>query len=1106
MKTNHYLWMIQKDTCQIEKNVRLHQKKLLFTYQNKKYSLQEEQVICIGSTYFFHEARPRVWNWISYTQDFIFGRELLVEENKKISIQQFVIQNHTLQHTGKNSTYVNGKRVDSCHLQPLDQILVFGCILYFFEGWILCSQAVRYQPPLVYPQTNNTFLESQIYEKPQTELKEVELEIFKSFNEVHSPSLFQTISTSSMMLISTLIGTGIQIKMQPQRWQEIMWMSITSFTMALTYIGLGCVQRTIQNKNNKKQQDKEERQYKQYVDQTLMQAQKQIQNHNQQFELESKQWENFHFLVFPDNDFLIPVHIHREQKTCLRLPHVSYEQKCSSLYPYVQEAEKKSYMECRYWEYFQPYQKVWIRTNHYEDLFARFVWQKTAWKWIWIGPVKEELTWNLCCMEDKKRLWIRNIQDFSIFHSLKHKKYIVCCTEPQYLEWIPSQYKETLIFCSTHSCNDTFDFVYDHLDLQPSTQTSFRQPLIRSKEKTLHWNYTFQVEDLYTLSLQTIRSKQNHLIIPIGFYNHQMIELNLKDAHGLVAGTTGSGKSEFLTSLLFQLCVRYDAQKVQYILVDFKGGAFSYSFENFPHCGGMLTNLEANEMERFQISLQAEMEQRQKKMAQFLKKHPSQTAHIDTYNLYEPCMSHVFIMIDEFAQLKTQCPDFLQYLKEIARIGRSLGIHLILSTQKPSGVVDEQIWSNSKFRICFRVQTPMDSREVLMHEKASQFESPGQFCLQYENQETYGISLYSQEIVNIESQKQWSYVDRDSKKQKQCKVAEYLSHLIQQDSSNHRWIIQPSLTLQEVQELGRLDVCKEQNQKDFSVSYGQSCLLLMSKKEARKKWLSMLENEYEDVYVWDQHVNITSYWQLLKDPDKKTLVLFDIKYASLFQKENIRLFVLVNHFSHENVEFFTYKIASSWQDMESVQNLFHLYHVKKQNYPYAWIQVNEELTWMKWKNYSITTKKSLIKRKNYISISSRFSQQLYLQSFTQLVIGYEKETYIPLVCDSNKTWTILYQDAAIYEELKTIVQLWKCKMPSLQIAWNTLNQKANIYAGSIDRMQTLPFPKTNIIWLGPGSSEYTHVLKKKMLFEESNLIVWQDEEVIKGERIKISYE
>ena len=76
-------------------------------------------------------------------------------------------------------------------------------------------------------------------------------------------------------------------------------------------------------------------------------------------------------------------------------------------------------------------------------------------------------------------------------------------------------------------------------------------------------------------------------------------------------------------------------------------------------------------------------------------------------------MSHLFIISDEFAELKAQQPDFMDELISTARIGRSLGVHLILATQKPSGVVNDQIWSNSKFRICLRVQDKSDSMDMI---------------------------------------------------------------------------------------------------------------------------------------------------------------------------------------------------------------------------------------------------------------------------------------------------------------------------------------------------------------------------------------------------------
>ena len=104
----------------------------------------------------------------------------------------------------------------------------------------------------------------------------------------------------------------------------------------------------------------------------------------------------------------------------------------------------------------------------------------------------------------------------------------------------------------------------------------------------------------------------------------------------------------------------------------------------------------------------------------------------------------MFIVIDEFAQLKQQYPDFLDFLKQIARIGRSLGIHLLLATQKPFGVVDEEIWSNSHFHLCLKVQDRQDSMDMLKNDDAVYLKNPGEFYLQVGNNEVYvkGKSQY----------------------------------------------------------------------------------------------------------------------------------------------------------------------------------------------------------------------------------------------------------------------------------------------------------------------------------------------------------------------------
>ncbi len=212
--------------------------------------------------------------------------------------------------------------------------------------------------------------------------------------------------------------------------------------------------------------------------------------------------------------------------------------------------------------------------------------------------------------------------------------------------------------------------------------------------------------------------------------------------HGLVAGMTGSGKSEFIITYILSLAVNYHPDEVAFILIDYKGGGLAGAFENsesgikLPHLAGTITNLDGAAVNRSLISIQSELRRRQMIFNEAKKVSNEGTMDIYKYQqLYrdkivsEP-VPHLFIISDEFAELKTQQPEFMQQLISAARIGRSLGVHLILATQKPSGVVDDQIWSNSKFRVCLKVQEKADSQEMIKRSDAAEISQTGRFYLQ----------------------------------------------------------------------------------------------------------------------------------------------------------------------------------------------------------------------------------------------------------------------------------------------------------------------------------------------------------------------------------------
>lgn len=242
------------------------------------------------------------------------------------------------------------------------------------------------------------------------------------------------------------------------------------------------------------------------------------------------------------------------------------------------------------------------------------------------------------------------------------------------------------------------------------------------------------------------KKNQSHksLAVPLGVRGEDdIVYLNLHEKahgpHGLVAGTTGSGKSEIIQSYILSLAVNFHPYEVGFLLIDYKGGGMAGLFRNLPHLLGTITNLDGAESQRAMASIKSELARRQRIFGQY------NVNHINAYNklfkngeVTEP-IPHLFLISDEFAELKKEQPDFMAELVSTARIGRSLGIHLILATQKPTGVVNDQIWTNSKFKLALKVQDESDSREIIKTPDAAYITQAGRAYLQVGNNEIYEL-------------------------------------------------------------------------------------------------------------------------------------------------------------------------------------------------------------------------------------------------------------------------------------------------------------------------------------------------------------------------------
>lgn len=218
------------------------------------------------------------------------------------------------------------------------------------------------------------------------------------------------------------------------------------------------------------------------------------------------------------------------------------------------------------------------------------------------------------------------------------------------------------------------------------------------------------------------RDDRGHsLVAPVGWSVAGPLVLDLVEhgPHGLIGGTSGSGKSELMMSIVAGLVAHNPPTAVNLLFVDYKGGASSSPFCDLPHTVGYVTNLDAMLARRALVSLRAELDRRMdllegraKDLAELRERHPADAP------------ASLVIVVDEFATLVTEVPEFVAGIVDIAQRGRSLGIHLLLATQRPSGAVNENILANTNLRISLRTVDGADSTGIIGTPDAAAIPTP----------------------------------------------------------------------------------------------------------------------------------------------------------------------------------------------------------------------------------------------------------------------------------------------------------------------------------------------------------------------------------------------
>ncbi|WP_312847853.1 FtsK/SpoIIIE domain-containing protein [Streptomyces sp. WAC06614] len=209
------------------------------------------------------------------------------------------------------------------------------------------------------------------------------------------------------------------------------------------------------------------------------------------------------------------------------------------------------------------------------------------------------------------------------------------------------------------------------------------------------------------------RPAASSFVVGSGYEGPLALDLVRDGPHGLIGGTTGSGKSELLQTMIASLAAANRPDELAFVLVDYKGGSAFRECDRLPHTLGMITDLDGHLVRRALSSLDAELRRREILLNQVeAKDHPEYRAK-RSRDRRLPALPRLLIIIDEFATVVRELPDFVPGLISLAQRGRSLGLHLFLATQRPGGSVSNEIRANTNLRIALRVIDRSESQDII---------------------------------------------------------------------------------------------------------------------------------------------------------------------------------------------------------------------------------------------------------------------------------------------------------------------------------------------------------------------------------------------------------
>ncbi|MBX3313679.1 MAG: FHA domain-containing protein [Actinobacteria bacterium] len=231
------------------------------------------------------------------------------------------------------------------------------------------------------------------------------------------------------------------------------------------------------------------------------------------------------------------------------------------------------------------------------------------------------------------------------------------------------------------------------------------------------WRMSDSLPSIGIVSKSRRKAASLHALVGSGAHGPMQLDLRSHGPHALVGGTTGAGKSEFLQSWILGMAANHSPHRVTFLFVDYKGGAAFSECVDLPHSVGMVTDLTPHLVQRALTSLNAELRHREEILN--LKRAKDV---LELEKVHDPdTPPSLVIVVDEFAALATEVPEFVDGMVNVAQRGRSLGLHLILATQRPAGVIKDNLRANTNLRVALRMADESDSTDVVGSEIAAGF-------------------------------------------------------------------------------------------------------------------------------------------------------------------------------------------------------------------------------------------------------------------------------------------------------------------------------------------------------------------------------------------------